>query len=146
IGTAVSAFGICLLLDHEFATVPACLRWCFTGRAVLLHEAHLALALVVQRVGRAQILLAGRRGKPGARAPVAFEEADVLVLLGFGRHDHRLGWILFLLGHLLVGRLLVLLFWALALILAGVLLVRPLVQALVVRALVVRALLIGLVG
>src|SRR5215831_5417768 len=119
IGAAVGALGIGLLLDHEFATVPARLGRRFTGRAVVLHEAHLAVALVVERVGRPQVLLTGRRGEPGARAPVALEEAEVLLLLGLGRHDHRLGRVLFLLGHLLVGPLLVLRAGTFALILVG---------------------------
>src|SRR5437660_10159386 len=70
IGTAVGAFGVGLLLDHEFATVPARLGRRFTGRAVMLNKAHLAPALVVERVGRAQVLLAGPRGEPAPRPPI----------------------------------------------------------------------------
>src|SRR5262245_59046696 len=66
IGTAVGALGIGLLLDHEFATVPARLGRRLAGRAVALHKAHLPLAFVIECVGRAQVLLAGRGGEPGA--------------------------------------------------------------------------------
>src|SRR5476649_2270570 len=64
------------------------------ARAVLLHEAHLALALVVELVVGTQILLALRRRKTGARAPIALQERQILLLLRFGRHDHRLGRVL----------------------------------------------------
>src|SRR6266508_4094994 len=44
IGLAVGALGIGLFLDHELGTVPARLGRRLAGRAVLLHEGHLALA------------------------------------------------------------------------------------------------------
>src|SRR5260221_5604872 len=99
IGLAVGALGIGLFLDHQLGAVPARLGRRLAGRAVLLHEGDLALALVVQRVVGPQVALAGRRGKPGARAPVALQEGEVRLLLGLGRHDHRLG--LFLGGRVL---------------------------------------------
>src|SRR5882724_7800201 len=129
IGPAVGAFGIGLFLDHEFATVPARLGWRLAGRAVLLHEAHLALSFVVERVGRTQILLAGLRGQPGARAPVAAQEGELLLLLGLGRHDHRLGRILLVFGLRPVLRT-----RAFALILVDVLLARSGIGTLVVRS------------
>src|SRR4029077_15363234 len=94
IGATVSAFGIGLLLDHQLGAVPARLVRRFAGRAVLLHERNLALAFVVQRVARTNVALAGRRGQASARAPVALQEGEVLLLLGVGRHDHRLGLVL----------------------------------------------------
>src|SRR5689334_4339332 len=139
ISAAVGAFWIGLLLDHEFATVPAGLGRRLAHGAVLLHEADLSLALVVERVGRPQVLLAGRRGEPGPRAPVSFEEAELLLLLGVGRNDHRLGRILLLLcrlpgGIVLIGA------WPLAAILVGILLARRIAEA------IVRALVVGLAG
>src|SRR4051812_23929459 len=94
VSVAVRAFGIGLLLDHQLARVPARLGRRLAGRAVLLHEGDLALALVVQGVGRTDVLLASRSREPGARAPVALHEGDLLLLLGLGRNDHRLGLIL----------------------------------------------------
>src|SRR6185503_228736 len=104
IGVAVAALGIGFLLDHQLAVVPARLGRCLAGRAAVLHEGDLALALVVEGVGRPDVLLAGRRSKPGARTPVALEETQLLLLLGVGRHDHRLGLVLLLVlvGHRLV--------------------------------------------
>src|SRR5687767_7602134 len=69
VGAAIGAFGIGFLLDHQLAAVPPCLGRRLTGRAVLLHEGNLALALVVERVGGTNVLLAGRGGETGARAP-----------------------------------------------------------------------------
>src|ERR1700744_3901061 len=58
ISMAVAALGVRLLFDHQLAIVPARLGRRLAGRAVLLREAHLALAFVVKRVGRVQIGLA----------------------------------------------------------------------------------------
>src|SRR5471032_1156215 len=87
VGLAVAARRVGLLLDHELAVIPARLGRSLAARAVLLHEAHLALAFVVELVVGTQIFLALRRRKTGARAPVAFQERQVLLLLRFGRHD-----------------------------------------------------------
>ena len=65
VGLAVGALGICLLLDHQLAVVPACFSRRLAGGAVLLHEVHFALAFVVQRVARPQVILAARRGEAG---------------------------------------------------------------------------------
>src|SRR5262245_20611461 len=123
IGAAIGAFGIGLFLDHQFGTVPTRLGRGLADRAVLLDEGDLALALVVERVGGTQVALTGCGGKPGARAPVALQEGDILFLLGFRRHDHRLGLVL-------GGRVLVLVFLLLVrtfqVALVDVLLVRPL--------------------
>src|SRR5476651_2852595 len=81
VGLAVAARRVGLLLDHQLAVVPARLGRGLAARAVLLHEAHLALALVVELVVGAQILLALRRRKPRARAPVALQEREILLLL-----------------------------------------------------------------
>src|SRR4029077_16659657 len=94
IGAPVGALGIGLFLDHQLGAVPARLGRRFAGGAVLLDERNLALALVIQRVAGADIALAGRRGQAGARAPVALQEGEILLLLGLGRHDHRLGLVL----------------------------------------------------
>src|SRR6185437_6150635 len=91
VGPAVGALRIGLLLDHQLAVVPARLGRRLAGRAVLLHEAHLALALVVEFVVGPQILLALRRCQAGAGFPVALQEGEILVLLRLGWHDHRLG-------------------------------------------------------
>src|SRR5262249_19789131 len=44
--------------------------------------------------GGPQVPFAGRRCEARARAPVAAQEREVLLLLGLGRHDHRLGFVL----------------------------------------------------
>src|SRR5260370_4039968 len=80
----------------------------------------------------------GGRVEHGARMPVAIEEADNLLLLGLGRHEHGLGRVLLLLRRLpitrlLVSRLLVLSVGTLALILVEVMVVRSLVGALLIR-------------
>src|SRR5215510_14685978 len=77
VGLAVGARGIGFFLDHELGAVPLGLGRRFTGRAVLLHEGHLALALVVQGVVGPEVAFAGRGGKPGARSPVALEEGEI---------------------------------------------------------------------
>src|SRR6202000_2129976 len=82
VGLAVAALGIGFLLDHQLVLVPARLGRRLAGRAVLLHEAHLALALVVERVGGAEVAFAVGRREAVARAPVAFHEGEILLLLG----------------------------------------------------------------
>src|SRR5471030_274871 len=104
VGLAVAARRVGLLLDHQLAVIPARLGRSLAARAVLLHEA--ALAFVVELVVGTQIFLALRRRKTGARAPVAFQERQVLLLLRFGRHDHRLGRVLGI-GLLVVALILV---------------------------------------
>src|SRR5476649_1693062 len=106
VGLAVAARRVGLLLDHQLAVVPARLGRSLAARAVLLHEAHLALALVVELVVGTQAALALRRRQTGARAPVAFQERQILLLLRFGRHDHRLGRVLGI-GLLVVALILV---------------------------------------
>src|SRR5471030_125647 len=106
IGLAVAAGRVGLLLDHQLAVVPARLGRSLAARAVLLHEAHLALALVVELVVGTQVALALRRRQTGARAPVAFQERQILLLLRFRRHDHRLGRVLGI-GLLVVALILV---------------------------------------
>src|SRR5471032_1959474 len=94
VGLAVAAGRVGLLLDHQLAVIPARLGRSLAARAVLLHEAHLALALVVELVVGEQIFLALRRRQTGARAPVALQERQILLLFRFGRHEHRLGRVL----------------------------------------------------
>src|SRR5215471_11524656 len=77
VSLAVGAGGIGLFLDHELGAVPFGLGRCLAGRAVLLHEGHLAFALVVQGVIGPEVALTGRSGKPGARTPVALEEGEI---------------------------------------------------------------------
>src|SRR5579864_6267571 len=94
----VAAPGIGFLLDHQFAAVPARLGRRLAGGTIALHEAYLALALVIERIGRPEILFALCGRKPGTRTPVAAQEGEILFLLGLRRHHHRLGLVL------LVGR------------------------------------------
>lgn len=46
--------------------------------------------------------LTGRGRKPGTGAPVALQEGEVLLLLGLGRHDHRLGLVLLVVAGLVL--------------------------------------------
>src|SRR5215475_14455183 len=94
IGAPIAALGIGLFLDHQLGAVPARFGRRLAGRAVLLDEGNLALALVVEGVGGPQVAFAGRRCEARARAPVAAQERKVLLLLGLGWHDHRLGLVL----------------------------------------------------
>src|SRR5476651_1677144 len=126
IGLAVAAGGVSLFFDHQLAVVPARFGRRLAARAVLLDEAHLALALVVELVVGAQVALALRRCKTGARAPVALQERQVLLLLGLGRHDHRLGRVLLVLVGVRLLLLILVLVLALILVLRAV---RPLVGA-----------------